>query len=383
MELIYRIFKLDKNSREGVIVGTSILNVIINLFISLFKIVVGVISSSIAIISEGVNNATDTLTSLLTIIGSKLASKKADAKHPFGYGRIEYLIGLIIAVLILVSGFEVLKDSITRIFHPEELNISTFSLVILVVSAIIKYLMGVYTINNGKKISSLSLQGLGEECRNDSFVSLVTIAVTLIYLFSGLSLDAYAGVFTSFLIIKAGYELISQTISKILGESVSDELVAKLYSEIRNTKGILNAADMILHNYGPDAYTGSVNVEIDHNKTVGEIYDFLHRLQLKIMYEYSVVMVFGVYAVDKDSKVSKQLHKQISEYVKEHEHIISYHAIYLDKEHDRIYCDLVVDYEVNDHEEVIKDFTEYLKKYYPDKQMVITIDTEFVQNIKM
>ena len=378
MSLIYKLFKLDKDDREGVIVATSILNVIVNLFVAIFKIVLGILSSSIAIVSEGINNASDTLTSLLTIIGSKLANKKRDAKHPFGYGRVEYLISLIIAVIILVSGFEVLLDAIDRVFHPGELNVSLTSIIILVIGMIIKYFLGVYTFNNGKKINSLSLQGVGAECKSDAFISLVTIIATIIYLIFNKSIDGYAGIFTSCLIIKAGYEILSDTISKILGEAVDDELVSKIYDEIKGTDGVINAVDMILHNYGPNAYTGSVNVEIDHNLSVGEVYEFLHKLQLKIMYEYGVVLVFGIYAVDKDSKKSKKLHKEINEYVNNHEHINSYHAIYFDEEYNKIYCDLVVDYEIDDYGEVIKEFKNYLQPKYPDKELIINIDTEFV-----
>lgn len=378
MSIIYKLFNLDKNTREGVVSATSILGIITNLFVALVKVIFGLLASSIAILSEGVNNAADALTSVITLVGTKLASKKRDAKHPFGYGRIEYLTSLIISIFILISGFEVFKDSVERIFKPEQLNISIVSLVVVLISAVIKYALGTYSISKGKSVGSDTLVALGEDSRNDSFVSTVTIITSVLFLLTGLSLDAYAGLFISILILKTGYEILSKTVSSLLGEPADRELANKIYQQVRSTDGVINAVDMILHNYGPEAYTGSVNVEMDHKMSVGDIYERLHDLQLRILQEYNVAMVFGVYAVDKDSKESKKLHKQIADYVKNHEHIKSYHAIYFDKNNNRIYCDLVCDYEADDLGLIQKDFTAYLQELYPDRQIAVNIDTDFV-----
>ncbi len=377
MDLIYRIFKFDKNSREGVVSATSVLSVIVNLFVALLKVVVGLLASSIAIISEGVNNATDALSSILTLVGTRLAQKSPDAKHPFGYGRIEYLTNMVIASFILVGGFEMLISSIRLIFEPETLSISYVSLFVVAASAIIKYVLGVYTINTGKRVGSGSLEAVGVDCRNDSFVSLVTIVSSLIYLLTSFSVDTFAGVFTSCLIIKAGVEILKDTIAELLGQPADEELVRRLYKEIRSTEGIVNAVDMVLHNYGPDAYTGSCNVEVDHKMSVAEIYEILRPLQIRLFNELHVAMVFGIYAVDTDSKRSHTLRSQIASYVQKHEHIKSYHAIYSDEKSNRIYCDLVVDYEA-DRAQVYQDFTSYLNELYPDKEIQVNIDTEFV-----
>ena len=378
MDIIYKLFNLNKNTREGVVSATSILGIITNLFVALVKVIFGLLASSIAILSEGVNNAADALTSVITLVGTKLASKKRDAKHPFGYGRIEYLTNLIISIFILISGFEVFKDSVERIFKPEQLNISVISLVVVLMSAVIKYALGTYSISKGKSVGSDTLVALGEDSRNDSFVSTVTIITSVLFLLTGLSLDAYAGLFISILILKTGYEILSKTVSSLLGEPADRELANKIYQQVRSTDGVINAVDMILHNYGPESYTGSVNVEMDHKMSVGDIYERLHDLQLRILQEYNVAMVFGVYAVDKDSKESKKLHKQIADYVKKHEHIKSYHAIYFDKNKNRIYCDLVCDYEAEDLGLIQKDFTAYLQELYPDRQIAVNIDTDFV-----
>ena len=377
MSIIYRLFKLDRNSREGVVSATSILSIIVNISVALLKIIVGILAASIAIVSEGVNNATDALSSLLTLIGIKLANRKPNKEHPFGYGRVEYITNMIIAAIILLSGTLTLRDSIIKIFRPEELNTTVVSIALVAVTAVIKYVLGTYTISQGKKVNSDTLVAVGMGCRNDSFVSLVTIGVSLIYILFNINIDALAGIFTSCLILKAGYEIMSSTVSELLGQPADEDLARALYKDIRSTEGVINAVDMVLHNYGPDMYTGSVNVEVDHKKTAAEIFEFLRILQGRIYEKYRVAMVFGIYAVDNDSKVNRKLRKQVADFAKENPHVKSYHAVYSDTKSNTIYCDIVVDYEA-DRKVIYQDFTNYLMELYPQKKIQVNLDTEFV-----
>lgn len=370
--------KTNGESREKIISRTSVLGIVVNVLIALVKILIGAIASSIAIISEGVNNASDALTSVLTLVGTKLAGKHPDAKHPFGYGRIEYLTSLVIAVLILVTGVEMLIDSVKLVIKPGDLKVSYLSLIIVAVSAVVKFFLGVYTIKMGKKTESGALEAVGVDCRNDSFVSVVTIASAIVFLVSGRSVDAYAGIFTSALIIKSGVEVLMSTVSELIGRPGERELASKIYSLVRETDGVLGAADMMLHNYGPEAWSGSVNIEIDHEKTVGEIYKSLHELQLRIMHEQKVTMVFGIYAVDNDHDDVKAIRKAVADFVKKHDHVKSFHAIYLEPNTNKIYCDFIVDYNLKDWSFLRQEFLDYMNGIYPDNQVELTIETEFV-----
>lgn len=378
MEFVCRLFRQDPNEREGVITAVSALGIAVNLLIAAAKVVLGLFASSIAIVSEGVNNASDAMTSVLTLVGSRLAGKHPDAKHPFGYGRVEYLTSLVIAGLILFTGIEMLISSVRLIFEPSELNASVPALAVVAVSAVIKFLLGVFTVSAGKRSGSGALVGVGLDCRNDSFISVVTILSAVIFIVSGVSVDAYVGVLMSLLVVKAGFDVLRDTVSELLGRPGDAELAAKLYREIRSTPGILGAVDMMLHNYGPDAYSGSVNVEIDHEKTVGEVYDFLHALQLRIMREYNVTLVFGVYAVDGDHEEVRVIRQRIAEFVRTHEHVKSFHAVYLDPASPRLYCDLIVDYELRDWSLLRGEFTDFMRESFPERELVLTIETEFV-----
>ena len=364
--------------RTGIINRTSILGIVVNVLIAGVKIAAGLLASSIAIVSEGVNNAADALTSVLTMVGTRLAGRHPDAKHPFGYGRIEYLTGLVVAVVIIVSGVQMLIESVKLIFRPEELSISYVSLAIVAVSAVVKFFLGLYTIARGRVAQSDALVGVGLECRADSYISIITIGVAVVFLLTGVSLDAYAGVVMSAIILKAGVEVLLKIVSELIGRPGEKELATKIYQLVRATPGVVGAADMMLHNYGPNAWSGSVNVEIDHAKSVGEVYAMLHELQLGIMHEERVTMVFGVYAVDDDHAETRRIRRTILEYVRAHEHVKSFHAVYLEPGTNRLYCDLVVDYELADWGALRADFLDYMKAKVPGRDVVLTVETEFV-----
>ena len=378
MKLLYKLLRQEPDSREGTVVTVSGLNILVNLIFAAIKVVIGLAVSSIAIVSEGVNNATDSATSLITIVGTKLSAKHPTEKHPFGFGRIEYLTSLLISVLILFTGAELMESSVKRIFAPQEMSISYVTMAIIAVSALVKLALGLYTIKEGRRVDSSSLVALGTECRSDSVVSVITLVTALVFLVFHVSLDAYAGIIMSLIVLKAGFEVLKETLSDILGQAGEKELAQELYRIIRAEPLVLNAADMMLHNYGPDAYSGSVNVEIDHSKTVEEVYAALHELQLRIMHEKHITMVFGIYAVDRDHAQIRQLREQVAAFVRQQEHVTSYHALYIHPNGKDLYVDLVVDYDLADWEALRKEFTSYMAELYPDKHLELVIETNYV-----
>lgn len=378
MKLLYKLLRQEPDSREGTVVTVSGLNILVNLIFAAIKVVIGLAVSSIAIVSEGVNNATDSATSLITIVGTKLSAKHPTEKHPFGFGRIEYLTSLLISVLILFTGAELMESSVKRIFEPQEMSISYVTMAIIAVSALVKLALGLYTIKEGRRVDSSSLVALGTECRSDSVVSVITLVTALVFLVFHVSLDAYAGIIMSLIVLKAGFEVLKETLSDILGQAGEKELAQELYRIIRAEPLVLNAADMMLHNYGPDAYSGSVNVEIDHSKTVEEVYAALHELQLRIMHEKHITMVFGIYAVDRDHAQIRQLREQVAAFVREQKHVTSYHALYIHPNGKDLYVDLVVDYDLADWEALRKEFTAYMAELYPDKHLELVIETNYV-----
>ncbi len=234
---------MDKQKRQQIITQTSMLNIIMNLLVASAKIIIGLAASSIAIVSEGINNAADVVSSVVTLIGAKLSAKHPDEDHPFGYGRIEYLSTMLLAVLILYAGYELAKESIEGILHPAKMNVTFLSIGIVVGSAIIKFLMGTYTIKMGEKAESGALDALGKDCRNDSFLSVITVLASIVYMVSGFSIDGFVGLLFAVVILKIGYDTIKDAAGDIIGTSGKEELAKDLYREIRKTDGVLHAVE--------------------------------------------------------------------------------------------------------------------------------------------
>ena len=186
-------------------------------------------------------------------------------------------------MIILVTGSELMLSAIRLILEPQALSVSYVTLLVIAASACVKLALSAYTIRQGKRIDSGALIAVGRDCRNDCIVSVITILASLVFLVFHVSVDACAGMLVAVMVLRSGFEVLKETVSDLLGEAGDKELADQLYEIIRAEPVVLNAADMMLHNYGPDAYSGSVNIEVDHEKTIGEVYAVIHALQLKIM----------------------------------------------------------------------------------------------------
>ena len=257
----------ENGNREKVIVKTSVTGIAVNLLLVAFKATVGLLSNSIAIVLDAVNNLSDALSSVITILGAKLAGREADKKHPFGYGRVEYLSSLVISLIVLYAGITSLIESIKKIIHPETPDYSTVTLIIVGVAVFAKIFLGLYVKKTGDRVNSDSLINSGKDALLDSVISAATLIAAFIFIFSGLSLEAYLGAVLSLVIIKAGFDMISETVSKLLGEPGDARLIQDIKATVRSFPEVKGAYDLILHNYGPDTYNGSVHVEVEDTLT--------------------------------------------------------------------------------------------------------------------
>lgn len=214
-------------SRDREIIRTSIIGIVANLFLVAFKAFVGLASGSIAVILDAVNNLSDALSSLVTIIGTKLASRLPDRKHPLGHGRIEYLSALVVAAIVLYAGITSFTESVKKIFHPEAADYSAVSIVIIASAVVVKILLGLYVKAQGRKTGSGALEASGADALFDAVLSFSVLVSALVFIFTGLSLEAYVGVVISFFIIKAGVEMIGETVDEILGMRPDPDIVKR------------------------------------------------------------------------------------------------------------------------------------------------------------
>ncbi len=366
------------SDRNRKIIQTSIIGIIANVFLAAFKAVIGVISGSIAITLDAVNNISDAGSSLITIVGTKLAGKDPDKKHPFGYGRIEYLSAMVISIIVLYAGITSLIESVKKIISPEIPEYSVISLVIVAVAVVVKIVLGRYVKSVGEKTNSDSLINSGEDAVLDSIISASTLAAAIIFLISGFSLEAILGAVISAVIIKSGVEMLRDTLSKILGESVDAEFAQEIKETIRSFPDVSGAYDLVLHNYGPDAYQGSVHIEIPDSYTANEIDDLMRQIMIKVVMEHNVILTaIGVYSVNSQDPRVIEVREHIRDIVFAHDNIIGYHGFYLNEAEKRIRFDLVVSFNAGDRRALFNEIMGEIQEQYPGYSIQAAMDTDF------
>ncbi|MBO4324742.1 MAG: cation transporter [Lachnospiraceae bacterium] len=370
----------ENNSRDRIIIRTSIIGIVANVLLAAFKAVVGLTANSIAIVMDAVNNISDAASSVITIIGTKLAGRKADKKHPFGYGRIEYLSAMIISVIVLYAGVTALIESVKKIIHPEKPDYGTVSLVIVGVAVIVKILLGRYVKKVGQKVNSDSLVNSGDDAVLDSVISASTLAAAAIYLIFHISLEAWLGAVISLVIIKAGIEMLRETISKILGENVDAELAKKIKETILKFPDVSGAYDLVMHNYGPDAYNGSVHIEVPDSLSADDLDKLLRTIQVKVYKEHDVILTaIGVYSYNTMDPDAVEARKKVSEIVSGVKHVIQMHGFYLDKAEKTVRFDVVVSFDAEDRGEVYREVCEKVQKEFPGYTLQVAMDTDFTE----
>ena len=366
------------DTREKTIVKTSIVGIVANVMLAIFKAIIGFASNSIAIVMDAVNNISDAGSSLITIIGTKLAGREPDKKHPFGYGRIEYLSAMIISVIVLYAGITSLIESIKKIINPDTPEYSAVSLVIVAVAVVVKIVLGRYVKSIGKKVNSSSLINSGEDATLDSIISASTLLAAGIFLIFHISLEAWLGAIISIVIIKSGFEMLKETISQILGERNDPDLATSIKETVTSFPGVQGAYDLVLNNYGPDAWNGSVHIEVPDTYSADQLDQLIRSIQMKVYKEYQVILTaIGVYSVNTRDEDIIEAKKRVSEIVFSHPHVLQMHGFYMDKEKKTMRFDIVISFDAADRKIVYKEIFEDVQKEYPDYQLQLTMDTDF------
>ena len=362
--------------REKTIVRTSVIGIVTNLLLVGFKAFVGLMSNSIAIILDAVNNLSDALSSVVTIIGAKLGAKQPDKKHPLGYGRIEYLSSMIVAALVLYAGITSLVESIEKIFHPEAADYGTVTLVIISVAIVVKLLLGLYVKKQGKKVNSGALAASGSDAMFDAILSASVLASAIVYLVWGVSLEAYVGVIIAGFIIKAGIEMMIETLNDIIGKREDAEITKELKQIICEEEAVLGAYDVTLINYGPNKNYGSVHVELPDTLTVDEVDRITRRIQTNVFHKTGVILTgIGVYSYNTSNDEAAQMRNRIQQTVLSHEWALQMHGFYADTKQKTLRFDVVMSFDV-DRKEALETLYQEIRGLYPDYEILIVPDVD-------
>ena len=369
-----------RSPRTDEIVKVSWRGIFANLLLSAFKAAAGLVANSISVVLDAVNNLSDAMSSVITIIGTKLAGKAADRKHPYGHGRIEYITASIISIIVLLAGITSLRESVDKILHPEETNYSAVTLIVLIASIGAKLLLGQYFKKKGKELHSGSLTASGEDALMDSVISFAALIGAVLNLTLGWKLEGILGALISVFIIKAGIELLRETVDHIIGSRAESELTNNIKERLNAYPEIHGAYDLILHSYGPEEWFGSVHVELDDNMTVREMDALTRRIVPQIYMEFGVILTVGVYAEntsDESAKAIKQAAKALTE---EYPQIMQMHGFYADTGTKAVSFDIILSFEEQDPVSTVNALRERLSAEYPDYQFHINVDRDFSES---
>ena len=363
-------------NRDRIIIKTGILGIVVNLILVIFKTIIGLLANSIAIILDAVNNLSDALSSIITIVGTKLAAKKPDKKHPLGHGRIEYFASVIIAVIVLVAGATALKESVEKTIHPVHATYTIYSIIIVAVAVVVKFLFGRYIKKIGNSVNSKSLIAAGIDSMFDSVLSLSTLIAAIISVLFNISLEGPLGIVLSLIIIKSSIGILKETIDDMIGVRTDAELAKDLRRLINSFDDVYGTYDLNLNNYGPNKIIGSAHIEVPDEMTAKEIHKLTKNISYKVFEKFGIILTLGVYASNTSDKEGKAIKKELESIVKKHKHILQVHGFYFDKEEKSVYFDLIIDFEEEHPNTLKRKVVDELKKKYPKYNYIVVIDAD-------
>ena len=366
-----------KSQREKIVVKTSTISICANLLLVSFKATVGFLSNSIAIISDAINNLSDALSSIITIVGTKLAGKTPDRKHPYGYGRIEYVTSLVVSAIVLYAGITAFIESVKKILAPEEVDYNIITLVVLIAGIIVKFALGLYVKKKGHNVKSDSLVASGADAFNDAILSISVLASAIIYMIFNINLEAYVGAIVSIYIIKTGIELIKESVNNVLGTRVENSFANSIKHEVLKEEKVQGAFDLILTDYGPNKYLGSIHIEVPDTLSVSDIDKISRNITKRVLKKYGVFLhTVGVYSINTKDKNIAETRKLVEKIVFTHKEVLQMHGFYLDTEDKTLSFDIIIDFNTHNHEKIYQNIYDKVQKLFEDYKINITLDVD-------
>ena len=363
-----------KQNRNNRITKVSLIGIGVNAVISAFKVIVGLLSNSVAVLLDAVNNVSDALSSAITIVGVKLAGRKPDSRHPFGYGRVEYFSAILVAGIIFAAGASSMVESIKAIIHPEPTSFSWVTVMVIVVAIVGKVIQGKYFVSRGKSLNSDALVASGLDATSDAMLSASTLFGAAVSMLWDINIDGYVGVLISAFIIKTGIETLLDPLGKVVGKKVQGDLAASIKGKVTELPGVLGAYDLILHDYGPDKAIGSIHIEVSGTLPSHQIQKICRRVSALVYSEFQAIVTVGIYVVNDTDPEVIAMREDIRQMALSQDGVQQMHGFFADEE--EIAFDIVVSFDHDAH--IISSWLkEQIVKKYPGRKVLITIDTNY------
>ena len=370
-------YQQEMLKRGHIIVRTSMVGIVVNILLAAFKAAVGITANSIAVLLDAVNNLSDALSSVITVAGAKLAGRKPDREHPFGHGRIEYLSAMIIAAIVFYAGLTALWESGKKILEPESADYSMLSLVIIAVAVVVKIVLGRYFKRQGNAAESAALVASGADALFDAVLSFSVLASALVFLGTGISLEAYVGAIIALFIVKSGIDMMRDTLNDILGERPDPVLVRRIKGMLAAEPEIRGAYDLMLNNYGPGRNYASVHIELPDTMTVEVVDRLTRRIHDKVYRETGVrLMGVTVYSYNTNDNEAIAIRKQVYRIVLAHRNwILQVHGFYVNRQKKEMRFDVVVRFGT-DIPVVLQTLQREVQAAFPAYDILIDVDMD-------
>ena len=366
----------DANVRTSVGKLSGIVGILNNLFLFVIKFVIGTIVHSVSIQADGVNNLTDAGSNIISILSFHFANKPADKDHPFGHERTETIASLFVGILILVLGFETAKESISKVIHPGSIDFRLASVIILLVSIIVKFWMYTYNKKLSKTYDSSSLEASALDSISDVCGTMAVLVSTLLSPVLHFNLDGYMGIVVSGIIIYGAYGLLRDMINSLIGEAPDPELVHNIVDRIMAHPAIIGVHDMMLHNYGPNKIFASAHVEVDSSKDIFETHDHIDNIEREVKENMNIDLVLHMDPVKVNDPETELYREKVVEAIHQIDQKWGFHdfRIVSGPTHVNLVFDLVIPFEEKYTQEEIEAML--LKHIQSDKKiyLVLTID---------
>ena len=365
--------------RYGVLSGG--VGIFLNLLLSLGKFLAGVLTGSIAVTADAFNNLSDAGSSVVTLVGFKLAGQKADDGHPFGHGRIEYLAGLLVSLLILMVGVELGKSSIEKIIHPEDVTFSLVTVVILICSILVKLWMSLFNRKLGKRINSAAMQATATDSLSDVVATSAVLAGTLIGHFAQVSIDGWIGVVVAIFILRAGWEAVKDTLNPLLGTAPEPELVNAIQQLVLSHEQVVGMHDLVIHDYGPGLRMCSFHAEVPEDENIMAAHDAIDHIEREIQEKFGIETTAHMDPIATGDSEVTRLRDQVRDLVKEIDEDMSIHDFRVTRGplHTNLIFDVVVPHRCRLKDEEIQErITQAVRDVVPDCYVVLQLDRSYV-----
>ena len=316
-ELLVRKFVKDYQNTGSIKVRTaygmlsSVVGIACNVLLFAVKLVTGMLIRSVSVMSDAFNNLSDAASSVISFVGIRMAEKPADADHPFGHGRIEYITTLIVSFLVLEVGWTFLKSSFQKILHPEELIFGGLSLCILLLSIGVKLWLSFFNRRLSKRVNSSVLKATAVDSMNDVLVTAATVGSILIYRFLHWNIDGYVGVVVSGMIMYAGFNIARETVNSLIGEAGDPELYKNITEFVEGYDGIVGSHDLIVHNYGPSRSMASIHAEVPCDADIEASHEIVDRIERDAMRTMGIFLVIHMDPIDTRSEEVQQFRSML------------------------------------------------------------------------